>query len=229
MSLLDRYIAGAHVAVWQELVAMGPRVQDDPIALEVARETMQRVRHNVQLVIERLRSESWPFSESDVYAIWAPPHQETPAQITELERRLDGPIPLALRTFWSVVGTVSLMRIASGPEQDLSLPDPLVIGPVDHALTELSEWETDEERSSEPFRAPLAPDAFHKDDISGGLPYEIELPDAGADPLFVNEPHNVTFVSYLRIAFAAGGLPGWESNESQAPLLKRLSDGLQPF
>src|ERR1700682_5325663 len=171
MSLLDRYVAGEHIAVWRELVAMGPRVQDDPVALEVARETMRRVQHNVQLVIERLRSEGWRFSESDVYAIWAPPHQETADQITELERRLGGRIPLALRTFWSVVGTVSLMRIASGPEQDLSLPDPLVIGPVDHALTELSEWETDEERSSE------------------------------------NEPHETTFVGYLRIAFAAGGLP----------------------
>lgn len=229
MSLLDRYTAGDHISVWQELVEMGPRVQDDPVALEVAFETMRRVQHNLQLVIERLRSEGWRFSESDVYAIWAPPHQATTDQITELERRLHGPIPLALKAFWSVVGTVSLIRIASGPEHDLSLPDPLVVGPVDHALSEFSEWESDEERSSEPFRAPLAPDAFHKDNISGGPPYEIELPDAGADPLFVNEPHDVTFVSYLRIAFAAGGLPGWENNERRAPLLKRLADGLQPF
>jgi hypothetical protein len=229
MNLLKRYTAGEYIAVWQELVEMGPRAQDDRVALEVALETMRRVQHNLELVIERLRSEGWRFSNSDVYPIWAPPHRTTADQISELERRLRGPIPLALKAFWNVVGTVSLMREASGYDEDLSLPDPLVVGPVDHALSELSEWEADEDRSSEPFRAPLTPDALHKDDISGGAPYEIELPDAGADPLFVNEPHDVTFVSYLRVAFVAGGLPGWENSERHAPLLKRLADGLQPF
>lgn len=229
MNLVERYAAGEHVAVWQELVAMGPRAQDDAVAFEVALETMRRVQHNLELVIERLRSEGWRFSNSDVYPIWAPPHQTTADQITELERRLRGPIPLALKAFWNVVGTVSLMREASGYDEDLSLPDPLVVGPVDHALSELSEWKADEYRSSEPFRAPLAPDALHKDDISGGVPYEVELPDTTADPLFLNEPHETTFVGYLRSALAAGGLPGWEHNERHAPLLQRLSDGLQSF
>ncbi|MGH7761628.1 MAG: hypothetical protein ACREOY_09470 [Candidatus Dormibacteraceae bacterium] len=187
------------------------------------------MRHNIELMIPRLRSAGWRFSNSDVYPIWAPPHQKTTDQIAELERRLKGPISLALKTFWSVVGTVSFMRQPSGYDEDLSLPDPLVVGPVDHALTELSDWEDDEERRSEPFRAPIAPDALHKDDISGGAPYEIALPDSAADTLLLNEPHDTTFVSYLRIALAAGGLPGWEDSERHAPLLKRLADGLQAF
>src|SRR6476661_4923419 len=143
MNLLERYGAGAHIAVWQELVDMGPRVQADPVALEVALETMRRVQHNLELVIARLRSEGWLFSHSDVYPVWTPPHQMTADRIAELERRLRGPVPLALRAFWSVIGTVSLMRQASGYDEDLSLPDPLVVGPVDHALIELSEWEAD--------------------------------------------------------------------------------------
>jgi hypothetical protein len=229
VTLLDRYIAGEHIAVWQELVEMGPGAQEDAIAQEIALVTMRRVQRNVELVIERLKTERWPFSSSDVYPICAPPHQDTPNQINELERRLNGPIPLALKAFWSVVGTVSLMRETSEYGDDLSMPDPLVLGPVDHALSELAEWEADQWRRAEPFRAPLAPDVFHKDNISGGAPYEIELPNATVDPLFMNEPHDTTFVGYLRIAFAAGGLPGWEANEFHAALLTRLSAGLVPF
>ena len=37
-----------------------------------------------------------------------------------------------------------------------------------------------------PFRIDLAPDDFHKANISGGAPYCIEVPFPGADPLFAS-------------------------------------------
>ena len=56
-TLLRRYLAGEHEAVWAELTALGPSVRerryfDD--AWGVARETMRRARRNVELIIPRL-------------------------------------------------------------------------------------------------------------------------------------------------------------------------------
>jgi hypothetical protein len=36
------------------------------------------------------------------------------------------------------------------------------------------------------------------------------VPNPGADGLFLWEPHQTTFVNYLRIAFSMGGMPGWQ-------------------
>jgi len=63
-SLLRRYLAGEHEAVWAEMMALGPRVReassiDD--AWAVARETMRRARHNVELLIRRLDQIGYQF------------------------------------------------------------------------------------------------------------------------------------------------------------------------
>ena len=55
--LLRRYQAGEHEAVWADMLALGPRVREAPHledAWSVARETMRRARHNVELIIRRL-------------------------------------------------------------------------------------------------------------------------------------------------------------------------------
>ena len=62
--LLRRYLAGEHAAVWAEMMALGPRVReashiDD--ARAVARETMRRARHNVELIIQRLDQIGYQF------------------------------------------------------------------------------------------------------------------------------------------------------------------------
>jgi hypothetical protein len=55
----------------------------------------------------------------------------------------------------------------------------------------------------------IAPDVYHKDNVSGGTPYAIELPNPGADALVFGEWHHLRFVPYLRIAILDwGGFPG---------------------
>ncbi len=63
-SFLERYRAGEHVAVWDDLVALGkgvrqPRYFADAVA--VADETMRRARHNVELIIRRLDDAGYLF------------------------------------------------------------------------------------------------------------------------------------------------------------------------
>jgi hypothetical protein len=54
---VDRYAHGDRERVWEELVALGEQVRAEPLysdALAVARETMRRVRHNIEQLIPRL-------------------------------------------------------------------------------------------------------------------------------------------------------------------------------
>ena len=63
-SLLRRYQAGEHVAVWSEMIALGAAVREPPHfddAWSVARETMKRARRNVETIIQRLDGLGYAF------------------------------------------------------------------------------------------------------------------------------------------------------------------------
>ena len=67
---LDRYLAGEYVAVWDDLVALGPRVRHSRYradAMAVAAKTMRRARHNVQLLLRRLDAMEYRFLTPTVY------------------------------------------------------------------------------------------------------------------------------------------------------------------
>jgi hypothetical protein len=57
MTYLERYLNGDYEQVWEELLDLGTTVRTDPLypdALAVARETMRRVRKNVEVLIHKL-------------------------------------------------------------------------------------------------------------------------------------------------------------------------------
>jgi hypothetical protein len=130
-------------------------------------------------------------------------------ELDALERDI-GPLPLSLRIWFEEVGQVNLM----GHHPDWGCPylDQLVVeAPVDHIRSEREGWEHDRGTQWDRgpcFQLPIAPDYLHKANVSGGAPYAIDVPNAGADGLLLWEPHQTTFVNYLRIAFASGGMPG---------------------
>jgi hypothetical protein len=58
----------------------------------------------------------------------------------------------------------------------------------------------------------------------------IALPAPVADARLEEEPHDVNFVDYLRIAIAWGGFPGWEQAGANRPAeLDHLRRDLIPF
>jgi hypothetical protein len=64
MPFFERYSSGECEKAWEELVALGPAVREDPYAadaLAVACETMQRVDANVRTVTARLRKMNYAF------------------------------------------------------------------------------------------------------------------------------------------------------------------------
>jgi hypothetical protein len=240
MTYLSRYLAGEHREVWADLRALGAGVRDEPVAAdawEVALETMSRVLRNLRRLELRLAGLGYEFgvypdgeTPSWFEGALAPPSPGTPRDVETL-RGLAGSIPLSLEAFWSVVGSVDFVGRRPGWPSGL---DPIVVGPAAGALEEWENWdawrEEDGEEEVGPFIAPIAPDALHKDNVSGGEPYGLALPNPAADGRLENEAHGLMFVEYLRLAILEwGGLPGLPDTRDPPPELRALAEGLEPF
>ena len=218
-TFLSRYLAGEYEAVWAELRALGPAVRDEPIASDanaVARETMRRAKENVERIVARLGQIGYRFEIAPL-STWIPnpdfhrpPSADLGGRIAELEATA-GRLPLSLRAWYEIVGEVDLE--GGHPDWDQRVySDPLVVEGLAGWDYEYRDWQYDVEGEDvhEPFVLPIAPDFFHKANVSGGAPYGVALPCESADAILVDEWHETYFVDYLRIAFRWGGFPGWE-------------------
>lgn len=247
LPFFDRYIAGQRDIVWKELIAFGAEVREEPVAsdaLAVAYETMHRVDTNVRTVVQRLRAVGYQFGDRDtdgrtglggwlraftgvsVHAAHVPPNAGTANALTRFEK-VRGALPLSLRVFHEVVGSVNL----NGRHPDIMprgsavAADPLVVYPLDEDAVM-----HDEDDEGEPGSlVVVAPDDLHKAGSSGGDPYGMAIPDLRADGELLNERHRLMFVDYLRLSFAFGGFPGYEGQSDRPAVLDRLSEGLVPF
>jgi len=239
MNYLDRYLNGEHEQVWLELQSLGPAVREEPVhaqARQVAAETMRRVRRNCERLLERLRASGYEFGVypdgSRGYYTQGPLVRPTDAMLADyaaLEEQA-GPLPLSLIAFWQEVGSVDFVgRHPSWP----SGLDPLVVYPPEAAISDLDSMEVDEQgefRPSESFEASLAPDDLHKDNVSGGSPYSVALPNPTADFVLLYERHNLHFVPYLRLAILRwGGFPGLDGRAIAFEPLSILTAVLEQF
>lgn len=239
LDALARYQAGAHEEAWRELQGAG-ELDDEPalrdVALAVARETMRRVRHNVELIAERLRKLGY-----------APPGPRvTPACLDALAAAdlAYGPLPPSLFAFYEVLGSVSLAwddEVHDKPTKTLALlarSEPLVVGSLEDGLAHLSP--RGEPRQREPdgqpgavraARAPRPPvELWLAPDPSGGRPVHTRLPSHAADAVLLGERHRLPFVAYLRLCLAWGGFPGLErAPKRPRAVLARLTRDLEPF
>ena len=251
---LQRYRQGEYQQVWDELDALGAGVRERLVhaeALAVAHETMQRVRHNIEVVIPHLEALGYQFGYAwiqqqppvdDTWVAEQParrilPSVETPQRLERFEE-LVGAIPLSVRAFWSEVGAVNFVGAHPHWEElfqryrgrGLEPPnlDPLFVEGLSEQLLDL--YADERSQGEAHFPLPLAPDAYLKYHISGSGGYEITLPDPSADAPLLNEWHHTTFVNYLRICLHYGGLPGLQRISTSLPEeLAYVREGLIPF
>ena len=247
MSFLSRYQAGQHADVWADLVALnesvrGPEYFEDAYA--VARETMQRVRRNVETVHQQLLRVGYHFA--DPAQAHVPPTDKTPIIIHEVER-LIGYLPLSLRALYEEVGSVDFRQStdqlvhyyeperAHTPEINiLGEEDPLVVASIQKLLTEA-------QQTTKRLYFCFAPDEFHKANYSGGENYHVWLPDARAD-FRIEGMYGINeyFVAYLQATFRYGGFRGrvetLEEDEErchqvtpQLHIITQLATNLVPF
>jgi hypothetical protein len=215
-----RYQAGEHEAVWAELRAagaIGGALYEE--ALAVARVTMQRVAAGVQLLAERLHARGWQALTGVLHL--PPDPEEAASAMRTIEEATAAPLPAALRAYWEIVGHVDFVWNYDLDEAapQLGLPadiavvelDPLHVENAIIALADLDEWRANAEgvhaELVEPLRVGLAPDALHKQNVSGGVPYGVTLPSYAADPTLAGDEASWLFVEYLRLCLRWGGFP----------------------
>lgn len=139
------------------------------------------------------------------------PAPDTEAAIGRIEREI-GELPAAIKIFWRLVGSVNF--IGHHPSwSGCDYPDPVVIFPPVYALAELDDFLANkEERLAHnfPYLVPIAPDPLHKQNVSGGMWYNLSAPAVADDPPLNAERHRISFVSYLELAVQWDGFPGLE-------------------
>ncbi|MGA9520974.1 MAG: SWIB/MDM2 domain-containing protein [Myxococcaceae bacterium] len=225
-----RYLDGDHAGVWAELTALKMEVHRPEYlgdAWDVARETMRRVKSNVEVLRERLTARGYRLARPE-------PAHVSPDDLQcldELEAKV-GPLPISLRAFYETVGPIDLtqsaqqidMRDASGGRlESLGHFSPLAFYPA-HYLLERATRE----------RTHFMPDDAEKAHFSGGIVEIFFRPHADA-PLGLFEPwEEELFVPYLRTAFSHAGFAGRVDPTTrqilfpQTDLIAELADGLLP-
>jgi hypothetical protein len=217
-NLLERYLRGERRAVWAELAAYGDKVRQEPLlsdALAVARATMGRARENVELLVPRLEVLGYNFTYPKFVLV--PPEPDVLNRLAALEK-LAGELPLSLRAWCEVVGSVNFTGSnPAWPEEDdlETFRDPLVVEPLLGVFDEYVYWQYGlsegmfEGDEADRFPLSISPDEFRKAQVSSGSSYKVLVPNPAADALLENEWHETTFVNYLRACFKWGGFPGF--------------------
>jgi hypothetical protein len=214
MSWSTRYAAGEGQPVWDEIVGVGAALRDDPLrwddAVAVAHDLVGRIRRNAETVRDHLADQGYEFQASEPIR---PPASDITSDLDLVEAEI-GAFPMVLRVFLEEIGTINLN--GSHPQWTFDYPDPFSVEYFPgYAVSEYRQWKEDgwfEKMGRDGFPIALAPDYFHKADVSGSSPYEIELPDASTDPLWLNDDlhEGKTFVGYARSALLGwAGFPGF--------------------
>jgi hypothetical protein len=243
---LDRYHAGKHTEVWHEFRQIGAAIHEPGVVEEaelVCDQMALRARQNIETIVTRLVEQGYRFHTNDYDQTPVEPHlppsQDAPSVAAWLQARFDK-VPLTLLSWVRLVGDVWL--VGTHPLWTASASaDPLVIEIEGSRYSDASikDYFDAEHRAHERyarerpedvglFVLPVAPDCLHKDNVSGGAPYGIIVPDGCADGLFVAETP-MPFVTYLNRVFGSGGFPG--SGNAMAPwgLRQSLAKDLLPL
>lgn len=236
---LKRYVEGEQETVWHELRQLGARVREPAFAAEaqaVCDEMARRSRSNIEVIVDRLVEQGYRFHENDdIQAAAQPmtgPVPDADGFVAWMELTF-GPVPMVLSSWVRIVGDVWLVGTHPAWESS-SAADPLVVEIAGtrypgedirpYLVDELEQWH--EYPEGRPFQLPVAPDHLHKNNISGGPPYGIVLPDACADAYIVADA-GLPFVSYLRRVFGKGGFPRWSGDDRQGAVSRSLAAGLK--
>jgi hypothetical protein len=173
--------------------------------------------------------------------VFCPPGKKEIAAVRKMEKAGIF-LPLSLRAWIEEVGDVSLVgahpRLCFWEDESFAgtYADPLMVTPR-LFLWEMEAWFEEHQagEAQRPLDAVLGWDAKAKARLTVAdeqldYGYSVALPDAAADAALKGVPRKVTFIEYLRLAFACGGFPGW--GQSKAPPQQEiafLTQGLLPI
>jgi len=170
-------------------------------------ERIDRIASALPVLVVRLKRLGYQFARSG--AVLPGPEPSVNESIDCIESEI-GTVPLAISQFWKQIGSVDLC--GSHPDwYGCDYPDPLVIDPASQAVAELREFLDDREermRYDFPYVIPISADEYHKEDVSGGMWYNVDCPATVDNPIVNDERHELPFLDYLELAFNLGGFLG---------------------
>jgi hypothetical protein len=176
----------------------------------------------IAALVGRLRDSGYAFDRPD--EVFPGPAPGAPEAIQRLESTI-GPLPLALKLFWLRVGSVDLTGSHPAWPEPSGYLDQLIVFPPEYALEHLADHlEHPEGADSEVI---IAPDYFHKADVSGGSPYSVSIPAVSGDPPMNGTPTPQTFLEHLEDALRFGGFPGLADCPDHGWPIASLIDGLE--
>jgi hypothetical protein len=211
---LDRYEAGEHILVWEEMRDLGGAIRESAVredAVAVAHATMRRVRTNIERLIAEWRALGWTFALPDPLARSSDPK----ASLDRFESEV-GPIAIALRAFYEVIGGICFAGRAEREWAPHRSSEILHVEPFEPQLDPLLDADPD----------------FREARIAGLL--MAPLPDSGADSVLAKDGGNMIvegaplfFVTYLRLVILEHG--GLGLSMPPASIRSRLSAALVAF
>jgi hypothetical protein len=246
--------------VWAELISNAGAIRTEPLysdARAVAEVMMQRARHNIALLVERLPQIGYRFNPLGE-AVWQQPDPALTRVLDQIEETY-GPLPLTVRMWFDIVGSVTLMGLHPrlSDDADLRKADLNI-----YAAFGLDRWDSDTVALSWPPGDPLVvwstffmagdgelffatprgytfeigPDPIHKHGYSGDAPLYFLVPNPSFDATIIDYAHHWTgtfFIPYLQTCFEWGGFPGLRHYPAAAERAREelafLKEGLLPL
>lgn len=186
---------------------------------------VDRIAMALPTLVSRLKASGYRFASPT--EVLPGPEPSVEINIQRIESEI-GAVPYALAAFWRRIGSINLCG-AHPDWYGCEYADPLVVQPASVAVTELDEFVADREERIQagfPYLIPISPDDYHKEDVSGGMWYNVDCPATADDPIINNERHNVTFLNYLDLALTLGGFLGIDRMTSHSWPIAELSANL---
>jgi hypothetical protein len=251
----SRYLSGEREAVWEEMRATGGDIGKGSVwedACNTVQQTMERVRYNVETIVDRLRTMGYQFADPD--AAHAPPTERSLRILDQLEHEF-GSFPLSLRLFYEVVGSVNLCQSAEQLEQGVfdekarsKIPALRLMGeeaPLYVASPKMMMRQASWASQTHDGRRYLwiAPDECGRAHYSNGDDCHVLMPEPGVDFRWVEMREESIppetrfwFVDLLRQVFRGGGFQGrsdpdndWQRRPPRNALTRSLFEGLLPI
>lgn len=225
MNLYDRYLKGEQEAVYKEIYELKDEALNSEYKKEVEQvltETFERVAFNLQVIYRELLEIGYAFKidckhnfEKPIHAPLA--HTELLLEQLDLAVQPFGFVPLSLKYFYRIVGGVNFAWNFEAKEQLMwDMADPIQLASLDSLVDEVTYdyWKEDIQLYVDDIDFGcaflyLSADDLHKDNVSGGEAYALEITkEKSVDARFMNEANQTTFVDYLRICFEYCGFLG---------------------
>ena len=231
MNLHERYLNGETKDVYDKIYELGFDAfnsENKEIVEKILIETFERVLFNLEIIYKELVKIGYLFKTNCKFNWEKPLHKpldntELLIERTDLIVKPFGFVPLSLKYFYRIVGGVNFVwDFETNDEFMWDMADPIQISSLDSIVQELSNeyWREEIQQyvDDEEFGCAfidLSADDLHKDNVSGGQSYALEITkEKSVDAKFLNEPNETTFINYLRICFEHCGFPGIKTSDN---------------